>query len=143
MSWRSLEEEARGIEPFEVDGSSPSEEALRASEEKYRTLFEAIDEGLAIAEVVLDDSGEGVDYRILEANARFENLTGMSREEFLGGKTVRELIPGAGNAWARTLGRVAVRGESVRFECHSKLMDRWFEVYVFRIGDPSLRSTTT
>lgn len=139
MSWRSLEEEARGIEPFEVDGSSPSEEALRASEEKYRTLFEAIDEGLAIAEVVLDDSGEGVDYRILEANARFENLTGMSREEFLGGKTVRELIPGAGNAWARTLGRVAVRGESVRFECHSKLMDRWFEVYVFRIGDPSLR----
>ena len=139
MSSRIIEEEPHGIEPFDIDGSSPSEMALRASEEKYRTLFEAIDEGLAIAEVILDDADEGVDYRILEANARFEQLTGMSRLEFLSGKTVRELIPSAGYAWARTLGRVAVRGESLRFECHSKTTDRWFEVYVFRVGDPSLR----
>jgi len=139
MSRQSLEEEPRGIEPFDVDRSSPSEEALRASEEKYRTLFEAIEEGFAISEVILDGAGEGVDYRILEANARFEHLTGMSREEFLSGRTVREILPSAGRAWARTLGRVAARGESVRFESHFKQVNRWFEVYVFRIGDPSLR----
>jgi len=139
MARQSLEEEPRGIEPFVADRSLPSEEALRESEEKYRTLFEAIEEGFAIAEVILDDDGEGVDYRILEANARFEHLTGMSRDEFLNGKTVREILPSAGHAWARTLGRVAVRGESVRFESHFKPMNRWFEVYVFRIGDPSQR----
>ena len=139
MTKQSLEEEPHGIEPFDADRSLPSADALRASEEKYRTLSEAIEEGFAIADVILDDDGEGVDYRILEANARFEHLTGMSREEFLSGRTVREILPSAGHAWARTLGRVAVRGESVRFESHFKQVDRWFEVYVFRIGDPSLR----
>ena len=34
-----------------------AEEALRASEEKYHTLFESIDEGFCIVEVIFDEAG--------------------------------------------------------------------------------------
>jgi PAS domain-containing protein len=54
-----------------------AEEALRASEEKYHTLFESIDEGFCIVEVIFDEAGEPVDYRFLEVNPAFERHTGL------------------------------------------------------------------
>jgi hypothetical protein len=37
-------------------------------EERYRALFNAIDEGFCIIEVLLGDNGEPYDYRFLEVN---------------------------------------------------------------------------
>ena len=64
-----------------VSGSH-SEEVLRSGEQKYRFLFEAIELGLVIGEVILNDAGEGVDYRILEINTKFEHLMGLQQEAF-------------------------------------------------------------
>lgn len=122
----------------EVVGSSDSEKALRASEEKYISLFEALDQGLMIAEVILSETDAVLDYRILEANARFEQLTGRSREEFIG-KSVRELIPTLYDQWATFLGRVAASGQPVRFESYVSSLDLWLEVYAFSVSDPSYR----
>jgi len=54
-----------------------SEEALRASEERYRTLFSSIDEGFCIIEMILDEHEKPVDYRFLEVNPTFEKQTGL------------------------------------------------------------------
>ena len=111
-----------------------AEEELREREERYRTLFESIDEGFCVLQVLFDGDGNPADYRFLEINPAFERLTGISAGLALSGKTIKELLPGLESYWVETYGRVALTGESVRFENHSEVMGRWFDVYAFRVG---------
>ena len=53
------------------------EAALRESELRYRTLFNAIDEGFCVCQMLLDDAGQPYDYRFLEVNRTFEQHTGL------------------------------------------------------------------
>ncbi len=110
-----------------------AEESLRASEARYRTLFESIDEGFCILQMVLDAAGQAQDYRFLEINPAFERHTGMAGAL---GRTVRELVPGIEPSWVQTYGRVARTGEPLRFEEHAASMGRWFDVFAFRVGEP-------
>jgi PAS domain S-box-containing protein len=109
-----------------------AEEALGKSEEKYRTIFNSIDEGFCTVEIILDDAGKPYDYLFLEYNPIFEELTGLKDAV---GKTVKELVPDLESFWIDTYGRVALTGESVRFESYAEPMKRWFNVYASRVGD--------
>jgi PAS domain-containing protein len=60
----------------DISERKSAEEALHESEIKYRTLFETMDEGFALCELVRDDRGKAVDYRVLEANRASESHTG-------------------------------------------------------------------
>ena len=55
-----------------------AEKALHESEKRYRTLFNAIDEGFCIIQMIFDDNEKPIDYRFLEVNAAFEKQTGSS-----------------------------------------------------------------
>ena len=110
-----------------------AERKRRASDERYRKLFESIDEGFCIAQIILDQAGVPCDYRFLEANAAFESHTGLMDAV---GKTVRELVPDLNEFWFQTFGKVALTGESVRFENQAPAMHRSFDVYCSRIGRP-------
>jgi PAS domain S-box-containing protein len=58
--------------------------ALRESEEKLRTVFNAMEEGLALNEFVFNENGEVMDYRILEVNAAYEKISALPREQVIG-----------------------------------------------------------
>jgi PAS domain S-box-containing protein len=114
-----------------------AEEALRASEENYHTLFESIDEGFCIVEVIFDGAGEPIDYRFLEVNPAFERHTGLRDAA---GKRMRELEPRHEAHWFETYGRIARTGEPERFQNAAEYLDdRYFDVYAFRIGAPEER----
>jgi PAS domain S-box-containing protein len=108
-----------------------AEEALRQSEEKYRSLFESMDEGFCVLEVIFDERGRAVDTRHLEVNPAFERHTGLDNAT---GKTGRELVPDLEPHWAEMFGRVAQTGIPERRVEHSEAMGRWFEIDAFRIG---------
>ena len=55
----------------DITESKQVEEALRNSETNYRNLFETLSEGVALNEIIYNDRGEMVDYRILEVNNAF------------------------------------------------------------------------
>jgi PAS domain S-box-containing protein len=114
-----------------------AEEALRVSEEKYHTLFESIDEGFCIVEVIFDEAGEPIDYRFLEVNPAFERHTGLHDAA---GRRMRELEPRHEGHWFETYGRIALTGEPERFQNAAEhLGGRVFDVYAFRIGAPEER----
>lgn len=113
-----------------------AEEALRHSEERYRSLFDSIDEGFCIIEMLFDENDTPLDYRFLEINPAFEKQTGLEQAE---GKTVRQLVPNLEEHWFEIYGKVALTGEPIRFENGSKPMNRWFDVYAFPIGQPKSR----
>ena len=70
-----------------------AEAALKESEERYRRLFESMNEGFALHELLYDESGEPCDYRFLDVNPAFERLTGMKRQDVVG-RTLIEVLPG-------------------------------------------------
>jgi len=108
-------------------------EALRESEQRYRTLFESIAEGFCVIEVLFDASGRGVDHRFVDTNPAFERHTGLKNAV---GKRARQLVPQLEPHWSERFGRVARTGKSQRFIDYSEAMGRWFEVDAFRFGDP-------
>jgi len=110
-------------------------EDARESEARYRTLFESLDEGFCICEMVYEDD-QAVDYRFLEINPAFVRQSGLADAV---GRTARQMIPGLESSWIERYGDVALTGEAVRFESEAAAMQRWFDVFAFRIGRPEDR----
>ncbi|CAA9333397.1 MAG: Multidomain signal transduction protein including CheB-like methylesterase, CheR-like methyltransferase and BaeS-like histidine kinase [uncultured Gemmatimonadetes bacterium] len=110
-----------------------AEQALQASEAKYRTLFTSLDDGFCILHLLFDEAGRPADYRFLEVNPRFSEQTGL-RDAL--GRTAREMVPGLESFWFEVYGNVARTGEPSRFVNYSEPMGRWFDVYAFRVGEP-------
>ncbi len=108
-----------------------AEQALRAGEERYRTLFDAMTEGFALCEILCDQAGKPCDFRYLAVNPSFERQTGLKAEDTLG-NTVMELFPETELVWIERYGRVALTGEPARFEEWFGPLGRWFEISAFR-----------
>jgi signal transduction histidine kinase len=83
--------------------------------------------------MLLDETGKPHDYRFLEINPAFERMTGLKQAV---GKTARELVPNLESFWFETYGSVALTGIPARFENHSEVMHRWFDVQAFRVDNP-------
>ena len=112
-------------------------QAQRESEERYRTLFESIDSGFCVIEMIYDAQRKPVDYRFLEVNHAFEKQTGLKDAKR---KTMREHVPGHEQHWFDTYHRVVQTGEPARFVNEAKpLMGGWYEVYAYRVGGPGSR----
>jgi len=110
-----------------------AEQQLRLSEERYRTLFDSIDEGVCVIEMLYDPAGQPVDYRFLETNPAFVKQTGMIDAV---GRTMRQIAPRHERHWYETYGRVAESGVAVRFVNEARELGRWYDVYAARIGPP-------
>jgi PAS domain S-box-containing protein len=111
-------------------------EALRMSEERYRTLFETVDKGFCVIEMIFDEQNHPLDYRFLEVNPAFERHTGFVQAA---GKRMRDILPTHDAHWFEIYGRVALTGEPIRFENQAEAMGRWFDVYAQRVGEPQER----
>jgi PAS domain S-box-containing protein len=123
----ALAEEVAGRAWAEVQRAR-AELALRESEEKYRTVFTSMDEGFLIHEMIRDDDGRVVDYRLLEANPAHQRATGLPPETV--GKLGSEFMPHVEQYWLDLFHRVSTSGVAERAEMFNAPTSRWYNVQV-------------
>ena len=102
------------------------DEALRASEERFRSLFDSMAEGVALHELVYRD-GRAVDYRVVDTNPAFEGQTGIALSEARG-KLATELYGTPEPPYLAEYARVVETGRPCSFETHFPPMDRHFHI---------------
>ncbi|SFN05770.1 PAS domain S-box-containing protein/diguanylate cyclase (GGDEF) domain-containing protein [Formivibrio citricus] len=106
------------------------DEELRKSQERYRRLFENMNSGFVLMQVVLDLAGKPIDARHVEVNPAYEQIVGKPAQELLG-KTMREVYPDMESYWLEAGGRVAMTGESQVIEGYAAGLGRWLKVNLF------------
>ena len=106
------------------------EAELRESEHRYRTLFDAIDEGFCVIEFIDGPHGTLSDYIHVEANPATAVTVGMTS---VIGKTARELLGAEADEWIATYKEVFVTGKPIRFERELETTGRWLELSAFRV----------
>jgi len=118
----------------DIGDALAAEQALHRSERRYRELFESIEEGFCIVDVLFDADDHACDFHFLEANPAFERQTGLHD---VAGKTLRAFAPELERQWFEVYGAVARGGEPVRFMQHAQALGgRWFDATACRVGEP-------
>jgi len=95
------------------------------SEYRYRNLFNTIDEGFCILEMIYEND-KAVDFRFVEVNPSYEKQTGLKD---VTGKTVKEILPDYEQAAIDGYAEVIETGQPIRFLQEVKALDRFFDVY--------------
>ncbi len=111
-----------------------AEEALCKSEEKYRSLFNSIDQGFVLAELIRNKEGKGIDYYLHEVNSNYEKQTGINIEMVLG-KSILQSFPTIDKWWIETYAAVVDNQLPVRFEKFFEFTNRWFEIKAIPNGE--------
>jgi PAS domain S-box-containing protein len=119
----------------DVTALMAAEGGMRESEAKYRMLFDSIDEGFFLIDVLFDDHDRPVDLHYVEANAAATRMLGLDYT----GRRLTELSPDYEEYWFEIFGTVARTGESVRLERYAAPDRRWYDFYVFKVGGPESR----
>lgn len=101
----------------DITARKQSEEALRQSEERYRTLFDSMDEGFCVVEEIGGDDCNTNDCRILETNPAFIAYTGLANAV---GRALGELDSAHQDFWSDVCARLGNEGRLTRFECNPK-----------------------
>ncbi|MGC4119670.1 MAG: GAF domain-containing protein [Myxococcales bacterium] len=113
--------------------SAPTPLTPLASEETFRSLFDGMAEMAVIHEVVYDEAGMPVDYRILDCNAVFSKLTGIRREQAVGALASR--LYGTGKPpYFDVYVRVATTGVPEEFDSFFPPLDKHFSIRVTSPG---------
>jgi PAS domain S-box-containing protein len=108
-----------------------TERALRLSENRYRSLFESMQEGFYLGHIHNDENGKPFDFEYLEVNPAYEKIIGRGRDRIIG-KTARELVPNLNQEFLETFSKVELTGEPGYNASYSVAFGRYFETFVFR-----------
>jgi PAS domain S-box-containing protein len=113
----------------DVSQRHQAEVALRRSEECFRSLFSNMAEGVALHEMVLDATGNPVNYRIVDCNPGYEHILGLKRNEVTG-RLATEVYASEAPPYLREYGRVISSGVPSHMGIFFKPMGRHFEVSI-------------
>jgi PAS domain S-box-containing protein len=99
----------------------------------FRALFEHMEEGVALHDVIYDDSGNPIEYRIIDINPAYTLHTGASRALVVG-KTSFEAYGVTPPPYLEEFMVAGHLGRFNRFETYFSPMDRYFSISVAPMG---------
>lgn len=108
-----------------------AEETLRASEQRYRSLFNKISEGHALYEFILDKKGRPVDYKFLDINPAYEHFANIKYANVIG-KTIKEVFPKTADELIKKYAPVVLTGRPLHQENYHRDIDKHYEVFAYK-----------
>lgn len=107
-----------------------SHEQTTLNPDDYRHLLQNMPYGFALQEIICDWNNTPVNYKYIAANQAFQEITGLKIDQIIG-KTALEILPDLEPEWIEVFGKVAITGESYRFESYTDSYGRYYEVLAF------------
>lgn len=114
----------------EVGQRKRHEQALHQSENRFRTLFGNITEGMALHELVHDADGKTVNYRILDVNPAYVTHTGLGAMEVVG-RLATEAYGTPTAPFLDAYTKVIATHEPADFEIFFPPMEKYFRVRAY------------
>jgi len=96
-------------------------------------LYTAINEGMALHEIIYDEKGEAVDYEILDVNPAYEQILKVKKEDVIG-KLASEIYYPKEPPYIDIYAEVAKTGNPTSFETYYPPFDKYFDISVFSPG---------
>lgn len=109
-----------------------AEEALKESEQLYRTLFENTEDAFQLVEPMYNESGKVFDFEYLRVNDAFKTQSGITTNVV--GKTVRQILPEVEPYWFDQYDEVIKTNKSMRSQEFNKVTNRWYDMFYFPHG---------
>ncbi|MBU3184791.1 sensor domain-containing protein [Clostridium estertheticum] len=94
----------------------------------FNNLFNSLEEGFLLNEVICGVDGIAISFKILEFNNFFEDMFGVKRNII--GKTIKEVYPDIDSKWIETCGKVALSGKSIKQNIYIKSVDKHYKVNI-------------
>ena len=114
----------------DITASKQMEEALKESERKFRSLFSEMTEGVYLHEMIYNQKGEAVNYRIIETNHASEKQLNIKKEDATG-KLATELYGLEEAPYLDIYAKVAETSIPYHFEEYFPLMKKYFHISVY------------
>ena len=103
---------------------------LTCSELRYRSLYNSMREGLGLFEPVRDQDGRMVNFRLIDANPTFEQLSGRVLSELLG-SSGEGIMGGALLEYLAEIATVMAHDQTFRFEQADAAHGKFYDVVIF------------
>lgn len=102
------------------------EEALKESEQLYKTIFDNSDDGFVLVEPIYDENNNACDLRFLQLNLAYERQTGTKAVK-VEGKRAKDIAPNLEQQWISLCGEVAKTGKLLRIEDFNQRTSKWYD----------------
>ncbi len=107
------------------------EEELKESRQKFKALFDNIEEGVALHEMLFDEDNNLIDFIWVDVNPKYEEITQLKRADVIG-KKGKDVIPNIEKRWYDLYERVTLTGTPENTVDYSEYLDKYWEVKAFR-----------
>lgn len=107
-----------------------TEEALRKSENRYRSLFQSMLNGFSLHEVIRDNEGRPYDFKYVEVNPAFESFTGLARDQVLQ-RGINDILPNVKPEIMQRYSDVVETGFTTHFESYVQDLDKYIEIQAY------------
>ena len=121
----------------ELERQDPLRDGEVSMTDRFMALFEHMQDGVALYELVCDAQRSPVDCRILETNLQFERLTGYSRTESVG-KLASELYGPDSRSLLSEFCAVGMGGSARQVQFYYASLERHFNISIAPLGHHAL-----
>ena len=104
------------------------------NEVQFQRMFDGMNIGATLCELIADKQGNPKDYRFLKINPAFEKQSGVSVNNSLG-KTVKDIFPDIEQSWIDKLGSVVMSNEPIEFVNYNHNTDKTYNVNAFSFSE--------
>ena len=99
----------------------------------YKQLIEESPIGYSYNEIICDNAGVPCDFKIIDVNSAYENITGLQRSKIIG-KQITEVLQNIVNYefdWIGHYGDIALNGSRKNQEYFSENTNTWYRIYAY------------